>query len=54
MMTEGVFLNRRGTEMFLRQCDRALEAGVDALLGEKDNIGDFPTRYGHGTAVVPG
>lgn len=52
--TEGVFLNRPGTEMFLAQCDRALEIGVDAMLAEKDNIGDFPTRYGHATAARPG
>jgi hypothetical protein len=54
MMTEGVFLNRRGTELFMAQCERALETGFDATLAEKGNIGDFVTRYGHGTAVMPG
>jgi len=54
LMTEGVYLNRRGTDMFVAQCERALVVGLDTMLAEKGNIGDFPTRYGHGTAVMPG
>ncbi len=54
MMTEGVYLNRRGTNYFLEQCRRILEVGLDALIAESPDIGAFSTRYDHGTAVWPG
>ena len=54
MMTEGFYLNRRGTNYFLEQCRRILEVGLDTLIEESPVIGAFTTRYDHGTAVRPG
>ena len=54
ILTEGVYLNRRGVEYFTEQCERIVEVGVDRLIAESGNIGAFPTRYDHGTAVWPG
>ncbi len=53
--TEGMYLNRRGIEMFIEQCKRILEIGVSSFLEEqRDNIESFPKRYRMQRFGLPG